>query len=1002
MLVFRLTGSLLLSALLAISVSHAQTTGVIKGVVTDESGAVVPAAAVSLSGKGVQKAVQSQADGSYSFTALPAGQYTVHAAVPGFSPFEKQVTVAGGATVALEIPLRVTSEKQEVTVNAEPGPSVSVEPDNNATALVLKGEDLAALPDDPDDLQDALQALAGPAAGPNGGQLYVDGFSGGNLPPKESIREIRINQNPFSAEYDRLGFGRIEILTKPGTDRLRGSLFFNDSNGIFNSRNPFVTNKPSYSNRMFGGNVGGPLGKRASFFFDFNRRDITDNAIVHATFLDPATLQPQEIDTAVVTPNTRTTLGPRLDYQLSTNHTLVARLEYGWNSRQNSGIGGFSLPPSLAPNLAYDTTGRNLNVMLTETAVLNPTTVNETRFQFARTSSGSAGNLLPQINVSGAFVTGGNGIGNTFNLGTHYELQNYTSISHGAHTIRFGARLRRMASSVNSPTGFGGSFQFFGGLGPVLGPDNQPVIDPSTGQVQTEQITSIEQYRRTLELQGLGFSPDAIRTLGGGASQFSIAAGNPFASVVQYDAGPFVQDDWRVRPNFTLSLGLRYEIQTNVSDYHDIAPRVGFAWAPGSAKNGRQKTVIRGGFGMFYDRVGDSLTLRTLQLNGFNQLQFVVQNPNFFPNIPSLAALTPSQNSIYRMSSNLHAPTTLQTAIGIERQLPRNTTVAVTYTNTRGLHLLQTVNINSPLPGTFVPGEPDSGLRPFGGAGNLFLYESGGLLNQHIVMANFNTRFTRNVSLFGNYSLSFAHDLPGTPSNPYDFAQDWGRSALDRRHRFQLVGSIAAPFGLRLNPFVTVQSGSPYDVLIGRDLNGDTLQNDRPAPAAAAAPGIVATQFGLFNIDPATGQAPVARNLLTTAGLVSVNLRIGRTFGFGEPRGGNANGGGGGGGRGGFGGGGDHGGHGGGGGMRMGPAAGRGGMFGDSTDHRYSLTLSVMFNNVLNHVNPGGYTGILTSPQFGLPSTLNSGFGGGGPGGGGFGGAVANNRRIELQMRFSF
>jgi hypothetical protein len=1013
MLVFRLTSSLLVSTLLALSIGYAQTPGAIKGVVTDESGAVVPAAAVSLTGKGVQKAVQSQADGSYTFTGLAAGQYTVHAAVPGFSPFDKQVTVAGGATVSLEIPLHVTSEKQEVTVQADPGPSVSVEPDNNATALVLKGEDLAALPDDPDDLQDALQALAGPAAGPNGGQLYVDGFSGGNLPPKESIREIRINQNPFSAEYDRLGFGRIEILTKPGTDRLRGSLFFNDSVGALNSRNPFVTNKPDYSNRMFGVNVGGPLGKRASFFFDFNRRDITDNAIVHATFLDPASLQAQEIDTAVVTPNTRTTLSPRIDYQLSTNHTLVARMEYGWNSRDNTGIGGFSLPPSLAPNLAYNTTGRNLNLMVTETAVLNPTVVNETRFQFARTSSGSAGNLLPQINVSGAFVTGGNGVGDTFNLGTHYELQNYTSISRGPHTIRFGGRLRRMATSVNSPSGFGGTFQFFGGLGPVLGPDNQPVIDPATGQVETEQLTSIEQYRRTLAFQNLGFSPAAIRALGGGASQFTIAGGNPFASVVQYDAGPFVQDDWRVRSNFTLSLGLRYEVQTNVSDYHDIAPRVGFAWAPGSAKNGRQKTVIRGGFGIFYDRIADNLTLRALQLNGFNQLQFVVQNPDFFPNIPSLSALTPAQNSTYRLDANLHAPMTLQTAIGIERQLPHNTTVAVTYTNTRGVHLLQTVNINSPLPGTFVTGQTGSGLRPYGGAGNLFLYESGGLLTQHIVMANFNTRFTRSVSLFGNYALNWAHDLPGTPSNPYDFAQDWGRSLLDRRHRFQLVGSVAAPFGLRLNPFVTLQSGSPYDVLIGHDLNGDTLQNDRPAAAAGTGPGVVATQFGFFNINPQNGQAPVTRNLLTTAGLVSVNLRIGRTFGFGESRAPGAGAAGGGGGRGGFGGPGGRGGPGGpggGGGMRMGPPAGRGGGFGETTDHRYNLTLSLMFNNFLNHVNPGGYTGILSSPQFGLPSTLNSGFGGGGPGGGGpgggggggFGGAVANNRRIELQMRFSF
>jgi hypothetical protein len=166
---------------------------------------------------------------------------------------------------------------------------------------------------------------------------------------------------------------------------------------------------------------------------------------------------------------------------------------------------------------------------------------------------------------------------------------------------------------------------------------------------------------------------------------------------------------------------------------------------------------------------------------------------------------------------------------------------------------------------------------------------------------------------------------------------------------------------------------------------------------------VVATQFGYFNINPQNGQALVARNLLTTAGLISVNVRVGRTFGFGERRGA-AGPTGGGGGRG-FGGPGGPGGPGGGGGMRMGPPAGRGGMFGgESSDRRYNLTLSLMFNNVLNHVNPGGYTGILTSPQFGLPSTLNSGFGGGGMGlgPGGFGPTVANNRRIELQMRFSF
>ena len=153
-------------------------------------------------------------------------------------------------------------------------------------AIVLKGDDLEALPDDPDELAEALQALAGPSAGPSGGQIFIDGFSSGRLPPKESIREIRLNTNPFSAEHDRLGFGRIEILTKPGTDRLRGSTSFEFMDESLNSRNPYARNEAPYQRREWDGSLGGPLSKKASFFVDFARRDIDDNEIVNATVLD--------------------------------------------------------------------------------------------------------------------------------------------------------------------------------------------------------------------------------------------------------------------------------------------------------------------------------------------------------------------------------------------------------------------------------------------------------------------------------------------------------------------------------------------------------------------------------------------------------------------------------------------------------------------------------------------------------------------------------------------
>ncbi len=971
------------------------STGTIKGTLTDDSGAVIPAAAISVSGSGVQRTAQTQADGTYSVPGLAPGQYTVIVTFPGFAPVSKAVTVAAGGVLQVSIRLAVVAEKQQVTVQAEAGPSVSVEADNNATALVLKGNDLASLPDDPDDLSDALQALAGPGAGPNGGSIYIDGFSGGQLPPKESIREIRINQNPFSAEYDRLGFGRIEILTKPGSDRFRGTMGFNDSDALFNSRNPFADNKPDFSNRMFFGNFGGPLSKKASFFVDFNRRQVTDNSLVNAVYLDPTTLQQQNIQQSVVTPNTRTTIAPRIDYQLSTNNTLTARFEYGWNERDNQGISMYRLPEPYA-NMAYNSTGSQQNLMVTETAVLNTHVVNETRFQYSRNYSESDGNLLPQINVGGAFTIGGNGMGLDYTRNAHYEMQNLTTLSHGTHTIRWGVRARRDSLISESPQGFGGAFSFDGGIAPVLDSNNQPVLD-ANGNPVTTQILGIEQYRRTLLFEQMGYSVDQIRALGGMPSQFTIQAGNPYGSMVRWDAAPWILDDWKVRPNFTLSLGLRYEVQSLMSDHRDFAPRVGFAWAPGSAKNGRQKTVIRGGFGIFYDRMSPSTFLEAAELNGSYQLNYTVTNPNFFPSIPSISTLTAGQNSVYLVDPKLRAPYSMQSAIGVERQLPFNSTVSVTFTDNRAMHSLQTVPINTPLPGTYVFGDPASGVRPYGAtAGNLFEYESGGLMKQQIVMANFNTRFTRNLSLQGNYSYNVANDLPSTPTDPYNFAEDWARSAFDRRHRFILVGSFLSPLGLRFSPFVTIQSGVPYDVQLGRDIYGDTLKNARPSLASGPGENIVCPPgFGCFDTAPSLDGPFVPRDYLTTPGMISINMRVAHTFGFGAPRGQNSAmpgdfRGGGGGPRGG----GPRGG--GGGGMRMG-GGGFGGFGGDTTEHRYNMTLSVMFANLLNHTNPGGYVGLINSPQFGEPTNVYTGFGGGGGGG-----TTANNRRVEMSLRFSF
>ena len=991
----------------------AQTFGVIKGQVTDVSGSAIPGATATVTGKGFTKAFSTDETGTFTAPALVPGGYTVQISKFGFASYaSKAIAVSAGRTQSLQFPLELQTSKQEVTVTSDAVGTVSTDPVANAGQLVLKGSDLEALPDDPDDLAADLQALAGPSAGPNGGQIYIDGFTGGNLPPKSSIREIRINQNPFSAEYDRLGFGRIEILTKPGTDKLRGSVQFNDSDSVFNSRNPYLVSSaqptslgnglnpgtqvnnnlsPVFSSRIYEGNVGGSLGKKASFFVDLQRRNIQDNAIINASRIG-TDLVPFQYSTAVSTPNHRTEFSPRIDYQINSNNTLVMRYSFEQQKQTLAGIGNFTLASQ-----GYNSLSTEHRAQITETAVLGAKTVNETRFQFLNETATSNGdNTLPSINVLQAFNGGGSQVGRAYDLQKRFELQNYTSIAQGAHSLKFGIRIRTIMTDDFSPNNFGGTFQFASGVGAALDANNNVLSgDPV-------RLSSIERYRRTLLFGSQCYVPGS--QLGCGASQFSIAAGNPYVGLNQTDIGIFFLDDWRIRPNLTLSLGLRYETQTNISDPRDVAPRFGFAWSPGAGKTGRSKTVIRGGSGVFYDRFQEGNVLQSIRYNGVNQQNYIINNPTFFPNIPSLSQLQQLSQTRRQIDNSLRAPYTIQSAIGVERQLPRNTTLAITYTNSHTTHVLRSRNINAPFPGTVQfdtqTGQPvtGTGAYPFGfNSGNIYNYESTGTQNQNQFIVNVNSRLNSNTSIFTYYVLNHAKSntdgVNSFPADGYNLNEEYGRSALDTRHRFVLGGSYQTKYAIRLSPFVIANTGRPFNITTGTDNNGDLQYTDRPSFASASACGgnllnVKCTRFGNFNLNPALGDVLIPRNFGNGPGSFTINLRLSKTWGFGEKTG-NANGGGAGGGGGGGGG------HGG----RGGPGGGFGGMGGmgggGGTNQRFNLTLSANARNLMNHVNEGDYSGNLTSPYFGHSNSLATG--GFGPPGG-----ATNNRRLDFQLRFSF
>src|SRR5271165_5388204 len=423
----------------------AQTSsGTLRGRVTDPTGAVIPQATVTATGPNGQKMTAvTDNQGAYELKGLSAGNYTIRTAAKGFAvSTEQNFAISAGQVQQFDIALEIQVQQERVEVQEESA-TVGVSPSENASSIVIKGKDLEALSDDPDELQQELEALAGPSAGPNGGQIYIDGFTAGQLPPKSSIREIRINQNPFSAEYDKLGYGRIEIFTKPGTDQFHGQFLLDGNTSAFDALSPFAPNQPSFHSELFNGSLSGPLSKKASFFFTAERRQVNDSNIVNAfvpTVTDPNPTS-ANFTQAVPNPRTRTNLGPRLDFQLTPSNTLTVRYQFFRNSEDNDGIGQFSLPSQ-----AYNTTSTEHTLQISDTQVVNTNIVNETRFQYLHDSSSQTllhllypGDVCAEssfqstVSVLGAFTCGGNQLGNGSDAQNHYELQNYTSIVHGNH-----------------------------------------------------------------------------------------------------------------------------------------------------------------------------------------------------------------------------------------------------------------------------------------------------------------------------------------------------------------------------------------------------------------------------------------------------------------------------------------------------------------------------------------------------------------------------------------
>jgi len=824
------------------------------GTVTDPSGASVPAAIVQVIGPKGEHRQSTQADGQYAFSPLPAGKYRVRFIAKGFSVGEKQ-SVDISAPVSLDYQFSIEANAQVINVEDEAN-SVSTDPAQNGAAIVIGQNQLDALSDDPDVLQQQLLALAGPGAGPNGGGIYVDGFSGAQLPPKASIQEIRINSNPYSPENEYPGGSGIQIITKPGTSTLHGNVFGMYNKEALNSRSPLLTQskRPQFKQERIFGNLSGLIKKdKASWTLNVTARNATtENSFIYATILD-ANLNPVPVNQTILSPRGNYNFQPRIDYAITKTNSLTVSYFNGHNHAENQGVGDYSLA-----SRAYKNHGRNDQLQVSDTTILSSHMVSDTRFQFFRGVNDNVGdNSTPSIVVPGAFIGGGAQIGTSGTTTSSFELNSTTSYGYKTHTFRWGGRLREAIVDNTSVINFGGTYTFQGGSGPALDAENQVV--PGTSVT----LTAFDVYRRTLLFQRQGLSDADIRANGGGAYQFSLAAGQPTIRVKQFDAGLFVVDDWRARPTVTFSYGLRYEGQSNISDHADWAPRVAVAWNVGTKKGKPGKTVLRAGAGGFYSRTQTTVTQNALRFNGVTQQSFVVFAPAFFPAIPSVSSLISAKlpQQIQIVDAHLQSPQIWQVSVGVDRQIGKMMRISANYNESRGIHLQRPVDINAPVNGAFPFGDPQIRL----------LTEASGFSRTHQLTVTPSLNYKKTF-IAGFYTLSYGkNDSEGQPANPYNLRAEWGPSMFaDIRHRAFIILNTPLPTKhlskFSLSTQIQLQSGTPYNITSGRDLNGDSFITERPGlmPGAASASCAGATLiykpgFGCFNLAPAPGTS-IGRN----------------------------------------------------------------------------------------------------------------------------------------------
>src|SRR5579859_8171928 len=751
-----------LSLFLASVSASGQSNLSMRGVAEDDTGAIIPRAQVTLKDSNKVEVAHTVANdlGEFAFAHLAAGDYSIEAEAQGFKKSQTRVTLAAGGAEMQHIRMKIANVNQEITVKA--GDPVAM--DGNISSVEVNHDLLKSLPVKDDNPLAAASLFLDPAAnGAEGTKIVVDGVETSDLDvPSSSVKSVAVNKNPYSAEFGRPGKGRIEVVTRPGSmTRVHHHLVMTFRNSALDATNAFANTKPDMSRSFWEGDINGPLfARKGSFYLGGDYLNDDQNSIIHA--ITPAGTFNQNLDA----PEHSGRLMGRVDYQLNQLHTLSLRYSFSRDSLDNRNTGPFDLPQR-----AYNEVGQRQELRLSETALLSVNFSNEVRFAYKkRDTQFTPVSSLPARIVLGAFNSGGAQL-NQNQDEQIFELQNLSTWIRGKNTLRFGATAKRHDVDLTDTSNFGGTFTYSSIAAFTA---NQPFL-------------------------------------------FTLNQGNPEAAFAQMEYSYFVQDEMRLRPDLTVLLGIRHELQQYLHDYNNVAPRASISYSPGHSG-----FVLRAGGGIFYDRRSWTMGQKALLYDSNHVRNIVVENP-VLPLSPAVLASTPP--STVTIAPGMVAPYQIQGSVSVDKQIGKKSSLSVEYTTLRGLKLFRMRDVNAPPPGT--------GLRPSPAFVKIDQFESTGSSRSNAVAVTYRTAFANRLELLSQYTWSRSYDNTSgmfyLPADNFNLAPEWGRSDYDRRHRLSLAGILQLPYGFKFGTITAIGSAIPFNITTGSDANRDGLASDRPA-----------------------------------------------------------------------------------------------------------------------------------------------------------------------------